>query len=278
MTFSERLGFREFSEIIQKDSISEPLQNRIFNLVYDSFSNLDASRQASFYQLYKLIMTEYYKKAYSDILDSEYYADVYFNEIKEQILIRPWYEIYDFLEFLLRFEELILTKQDSKKLNKILNEEKSAYRLSDSRIFIPIIDDLSLTTIDTSLNSNGSFQHAQEHLLKSVQLLGLKKATDYNSIIRKSIDAVESCFIEVSKLDPGKKNTLGSAVKEIKKIYPTLNMDFFKPFEQLYGFASNNGIRHPGNEKTIESDLADTILVLTTCSAMLNYLSVKINE
>ncbi len=44
----------------------------------------------------------------------------------------------------------------------------------------------------------------------------------------------------------------------------------------MYGLASNNGIRHAENEKTIVSDLPDAVLVLTTCSAVINYLGVKI--
>lgn len=44
----------------------------------------------------------------------------------------------------------------------------------------------------------------------------------------------------------------------------------------MYGLASNNGIRHTGNEKTILADLSDAILVLTTCSAVINYLSIKL--
>lgn len=44
----------------------------------------------------------------------------------------------------------------------------------------------------------------------------------------------------------------------------------------MYGLASNNGIRHAVNKKTNLSDLPDAILVLTTCSADINYLSIKL--
>lgn len=70
---------------------------------------------------------------------------------------------------------------------------------------------------------------------------------------------------------------MGTAIKAIKdKSNNNVDLTFLKPFETMYGLASNNGIRYAENEKTIVSDLPDAVLVLTTCSAVINYLGVKI--
>lgn len=48
------------------------------------------------------------------------------------------------------------------------------------------------------------------------------------------------------------KNTLGTAIKAIKdKSNNNVDLTFLKPFETMYGLASNNGIRHAENEKQL---------------------------
>lgn len=279
MRFSERIGLKKISDALQYDSMSEGLKNRIINLLHEAyiknygvgFYSVDDSFE---YQLYCSIMLDFFKQSYSEILSAGFEHEQYFKDILQCTLSQEWYELFDLLEFLIN-DVGIINDEEKKKLNIILDQENSAYRLSKENRFIPIIDSTLMKTIDNTLDID-SFYHAKQHVSKAILSLSDKKNSDYNSVVRESINAVESCLITLAGLDSSKKNTLGIAIKVIKQKYgDSIDFSFLKPFEQLYGFASNNGIRHSANEGSVIVDLADAILVLTTCSALLNYLSSK---
>lgn len=279
MLFSERLGFKKVEDIILVDRLSETLKNSLANVIYDIFqeshkihSEYDYRKTGS-WKIYYFLIKEFFKGQINNSLDCGYGFTVYYEEIIDRLDNMEWYAYFDLLETLAKMKIIDIRKRKS--INNILESENSGYRLSESNEFIPITDDVAIKNIDAA--SESTFECAKNHIQKSLTYISDKQNQDYNNVVREAISAVESCIIEISGLPATKKNTLGTAVKAIRD-NPNIEIDltFLKPFETMYGLASNNGIRHAGNEKAIVSDLPDAILVLTTCSALINYLGIKL--
>ena len=277
MLFSERFGFKKMEDIILIDRLTDPLKNSLANVIYDILREADKvysnyNEKAS-WVIYSFLIKEFFKEQINNSYELGYHFTVYYEDIIKRLEDLEWYAYYDLLEVFASAK--ILDKKKREEVNKILESENSGYRLSESNEFIPITDDISIKSINAA--SESPFDYAKNHIQKSLTYISEKENQDYNTVVREAISAVESCLIEFSGLPANKKNTLGTAIKAIRdKSNNNVDLTFLKPFETMYGLASNNGIRHAGNEKTIVSDLPDAVLVLTTCSAVINYLGVKI--
>lgn len=218
---------------------------------------------------------EFFKENMTSNLSSSHHYITYHKDVIQKLEELEWYAYYDLIELLAKVKLKLINSDLKGKITRILEEEQSGYRLVENNVFIPITDEHSILTIDSA--SESPFEYAKKHLQNAISNLSEKENPDYNSVTREAINAVESCFIQVAGLQPNKKNTLGVAIKKIiDNRNNEIDLTFIKPFETMYGLASNNGIRHAGNEKTILLDLWDAILVLTTCSAVINYLSIKL--
>lgn len=276
MLFSERLQFQRIDDIIQLDSLTNELKNRLENIVYKIFEEIRStpilySQRISSYDIYRYLIEEFFKENIYENEDEGYSFRIYYSDVKKKLRNMPWYSYYDFLEVL----KDIINEPIRKDINRILEEEQSGYRMTKDKIFIPITDQFSLDTINQTEET--LFDHAKKHISLAIKELSNKGQTDYNAVIREAINATESYMIELAGFSSKGKATMGDAVKIIREKYSEdIQMEFIKPFEQLYGIASNKGIRHAGNEKTLITDREDAVLVLTTCSAMLNYLSSKV--
>lgn len=277
MLFSERFGFKKMEDIILIDRLTDPLKNSLANVIYDILREADKVysnyNQKASWVIYSFLIKEFFKEQINNSYELGYHFTVYYEDIIKRLEDLEWYAYYDLLEVFASAK--ILDKKKREEVNKILESENSGYRLSESNEFIPITDDISIKSINAA--SESPFDYAKNHIQKSLTYISEKENQDYNTVVREAISAVESCLIEFSGLPANKKNTLGTAIKAIRdKSNNNVDLTFLKPFETMYGLASNNGIRHAGNEKTIVSDLPDAVLVLTTCSAVINYLGVKI--
>ncbi|WHZ31469.1 hypothetical protein QNK01_08270 [Desemzia incerta] len=264
-------------DVILIDSISDSLKNRFSNILYEVFEEtvkISTYGTESFsWDLYRFLIEEFFKENITFSLSSRHHYTTYHEDVIQKLEELEWYMYYDLIEILAKVN--LIDKNLKEKITRILEEEQSGYRLMENNEFVPITDEHSILTIDSA--SESPFEYAKTHLQNAISNLSEKENPDYNSVIREAINAVESCFIQVAGLQPNKKNTLGVAIKKIIDNHNNeIDLTFIKPFETMYGLASNNGIRHAGNEKTILSDLSDAILVLTTCSAIINYLSIKL--
>lgn len=273
MLFSKRLGFKKIEDVILMESLSENLQNRLVNIIYYLFEDFSRKDYDKPWKVYSFLINNFFKEKIIDNYSEGYGFRTYFEDIIQKLAKLEWYAYYDVIEFLAKVD--LIDNQLRELINQILELEMSGYRLMENNEFIPITDEISINTIDAI--SKSPFEYARNHIEKSISYLNEKENPDYNAVVREAISAVESCLIEVSELPSNKKNTLGVAVKKIKDDQNSnIELAFLKPFEMMYGLASNNGIRHAGNEKTIVSDISDAILVLTTCSAVINYLAIKL--
>lgn len=179
-----------------------------------------------------------------------------------------WYEVYDFIEFVVAHFPYTRRSEFIKACNSILEREVSAYRLVDGLI-TRVTDDTEVTEIDTALA--GPRDPVRTHLRRALELLSDKKFPDYRNSIKESISAVESLAATVL----GKKGTLGQLVKKLKDEIG-LHTALEKAFSSLYGYTSDeDGIRHAILEsKTVGFEEAKFFLVV--CSAFVNFVESKV--
>ncbi len=268
MRFSERSGFRKVAEIIQIDEMNDSLRTSIWNCFYDKifseqgFINSYQQYDARIYFFSKTLWQDYFKKP----IDSRpQYGGEIFKEIREYFFSCPWYEVYDFIEFMILKYKFIISF-----LNDIFLRELSGYRIINS-IVAPISTNEEISTIETAITDNLIPVGARSHLQQALQLLSNKESPDYRNSIKESISAVESICKCITQKDSA---TLGEALILMEKKHG-LHKALKDAFSKLYGYTSDsNGIRHAMLDETI-FDQSDAIYFLVSCSAFINYLKSK---
>ena len=142
MKFSERIGKSQVDTTLQTEGINDSLRNSIWN-VLDIFL---WSRNNFLYKQYdsgdieefsERLWFHYFKEPMDSRPDS---AHEILKVIRKYYFTGIWYEIYDFLEYIL------ITERNSKlisAINDILERELSGYRFIDSA-FIPVTDALAI--------------------------------------------------------------------------------------------------------------------------------------
>lgn len=276
MKFSERIGMNKVKELIQIEEIDEELKNSLWNaitfyywdLVKETFIN--SNHQTTSNLLIKIWI--YFFKNKFDEMPS--YFGEFRRNMKEFFFNSPWFEIYDFIEFLPNnYNNDEYNNDFMNYCNKILKNELSGYRFINDLI-TPITNEEELSSINEALKNTDNLQTVNLHINRAIELFSDRKTPDYRNSIKESISAVEAyCAI----ITNDQKTTLGQALKKLEdktKIHPALK----KAFSNLYGYTSEaNGIRHALLE---ENDLEqeDAKFMLVSCSAFINYLVDKTNK
>ena len=206
----------------------------------------------------------YFKKP----MDSrpEYSSGIY-DEIRTHFFKCQWYEVYDFLEFVL---EQFSNRELNDLINAVLDEELSAYRYVNG-VITEITDAQEIEMLEEAL-ADSDFPGVSNHLQRALELMSDRKNPDYRNSIKESISAVESLCQAITG---NPKATLGDALKVIEragKLHPALK----GAFSQLYGFTSDEGgIRHAMLEEPKLSS-ADARFFLMACTAFANYLKASL--
>jgi hypothetical protein len=247
MKFSERIGKNKVKTMIQIDEIDEDLKNSLWNaitfyywdIVKESFikSNNDDVRTFLI-----RIWIHYFKKRVDEM--PKYFPELN-REIKDFFFNSPWYEIYDFIEFLPQnYNDSSYNESYNNSFinfcNKILKDELSGYRFLNN-IITPITNEEELLSVNDVLKNTDNLQTVNLHITRAIELFSERKNPDYRNSIKESISAVEA-YCAIVTNDP--KATLGQALKKLEdkiKIHPALK----KAFSNLYGYTSEaDGIRH----------------------------------
>ena len=275
MRFGERMGLSD-SSFLQVNSINIKLRNRMLNLLIEYFNKLSYDK----------------KDILNDLVDycglETSYETANIDSIRKVIINRnnafEWYLPYEIVERFFTilnkyledcggysdFEHYSSIKTSFiKRLQEILVEEKSGYRLLDEK-FILITNEQELETINESIKT--PYDSVNQHMQKAIEAFSSKTNPDYEGTIKNAISAVESmCSIIV-----GKNTTLNKALNKLEKngvkIHPTLKEAFIK----LYAYTCDEtGIRHGGIDFQ-NAPQEDAKYMLITCSAFINYLVEKI--
>lgn len=276
MNFSERMGFRPVSDVIQVDGMNDTLRNGIWNVLYaekfglNSFlSNYGSQHnrcEARIQAFSKSLWTNYFKRP---IDKRSGYNSRILEEIRAYFFDCIWYEVYNFVEFCVDYYDL---EELTAFLNSMLERELAGYRIIDGKV-APITSTEEVEAIQEAIGDN-TFPGASAHMKSALDLLSDKTNPDYRNSIKESISAVESVSWKITE---SKSATLGAALKKLGKsheLHPALKDGFLK----LYGYTSDgDGIRHAMLEESTLTQ-ADAIYFLVSCSAFVNYLKSKIAE
>lgn len=264
--FGERYGYVE-SKLIQLESIDNDLRMRLYNFLIEE---LKGSFSIELEPILKHMARKYFVVEIQDYENSYYYR-----LIREEVLEKEWFKVYSFIEFItpaiiyLNELERRYDVDIKEELNKILEEQKSAYRYVENMI-VPISNEEELASLNDS--SNTHYDSINTHIKKAIKLYSDRINPDYENSIKESISGVEAICCTIAEKDNA---TLGSALDRLKSKGVHIHSSLNEAFKKLYGYTSDeNGIRHAGIEfKNAPSE--DAKLMLISCSAFVNYLIEK---
>ena len=258
-------------ETIQIDSMTESFRNRLINACeltisqfYNGYIWIDAKFSRAYFNHFGLLNRE-------DMCLDSFMLDVKENAKNTQDGV---YFLYDFIELLIKYHNIIRPKINLiTRFNKILELEKSAYRLDKSGTLIAITDEIELVELEQASHLSQQYSSVYKHLEKAKMFFSNREEPDYEKTIVESVHAIESLCKIILNND---KATLGQAVKELK-LHSALEQSIVK----LYGFASDgSGIRHANKSNTTDCvDEHDARLILVSSHSIVNYLiSKKLNK
>lgn len=269
MKFSERKGIQPVSRVVQTRGMSDDLRTSIWNALDLLFWRSDHFLSSPYgnpeiEQFSSALWFSFFKQPIDERPNR---ASGVLQQIRQYFFAAEWYEVYDFLEFVLNYFQ---DEDANQIMNSVLERELAGYRFVGG-IITDITDDKEIDMLERTLE-NEDFPAVNAHLQRALELLSDKNKPDYRNSIKESISAVESLACAVTN---DSKATLGKALKELERsgeIHPALKEAFLK----LYGYASDEGgIRHA---MLAEPDLsaADAKFFLLSCTSFINYLKSKL--
>ncbi|MFZ1702344.1 MAG: hypothetical protein WBO10_02730 [Pyrinomonadaceae bacterium] len=280
--FSQRLGIGSLEKTVQRASIDDELRNRLWSglkvFIWDKWMPRPVY-QKNLYDKHAVdalvvdCWCNYFKKPIDtmrgfspDIHSSDYATirDFFFNG--------EWWEVYDFIEYLLGNVQVSWGEPLSATLNQYLEEENAAYRIVHNQV-VEITNPQEIESVGEALNASSAL--ARTHLARSLELLSDKHQPDYRNSIKESISAVETVCKEITG---NCKATLGECLKEIES-HSAIHPAFREALNKLYGYTSDEGgIRHSLKETKSEPSYADAKFMLVASAAFANYLRTKAAE
>jgi len=275
--FSERLGISAKKEF-QLESLDVATRNGLWNCFReDLLESLNGNSNFDEILLYHVLIVlwkDFFSYKVDDYpnTDRDLRQHATLEEFSDWFTTADWYEVYDFIEFLLN-----LRGSDHPNIefadacNKILKKNLCGYHIIDGLI-TPIMSGQEVEAIETALEETDEWKSVNTHLKTALVLLSDRKNPDYRNSIKESISAVES----LSTIITGNKSTtLGAALAEIEKTH-SLHGALKTAFSALYGYTSDEGgIRHKLTEDTNEVNVEEAKFMLITCSAFINFLKAK---
>jgi hypothetical protein len=266
--FSDRMGITT-PPALQLDGMTTALRASLWN-VLDAMLGRPINER--WIEAAHVFAVEYFKER-ADVLP-RYHSEAR-NWVATRYFKLPWYEVYNFVEFIRpRVVAIAYTGPDDfvREINSVLQREVSGYRFFSGRI-APISNEAEMASIQDALNAARShgLVGVDAHLFKSVSLLSQKPNPDYHNSIKEGITAVEGVANLLSgDMSSGLDKPLNELAQRVP-IHPAMK----EPFVKLYGYTSSReGIRHPMLEpSTVGFDEAKFMLV--ACSAFVYFLISK---
>ena len=273
------MGIPAPKEIIQKESVSDRLKNRLWNKTIEINDAL------------KLDENNFYKKLWGDFLGFDLTKIPYWNHIayskiqkivKDTYCNEEWYNIYKLIEF--SYECWVDTiyyyyyREEETKIhniiNQVLEQEKSAYRMVSGK-FTPITNEQEIQEIETACAISDKYATTKEHLNTAIKLYANRDTPDYSGSITNAVHAVEA-LAKVILQD--EKSTFSKLMAKLNTQY-NLPESLKLAFNNLYGYASNeNGARHVLKDGQTKATESEARFILVTCSAMINFLIENFGE
>lgn len=280
LLFSYRNRYKKIKDKLQIESIDDETRNGIWNNLYNYYwskmqmppcytgrtSNTFLNSNPLHAILIKQLWMNYFKHPIDELEDDLYYVQDF---LKKSFFDFKWYEIYDFIEFVVHnFVDNNVNTSFKDACNQLFQKEAVGYRFVDNFV-TKITSEEEIDTIEEALNS--PLDAVKEHINRSLELLSDRENPDYRNSIKESISAVESICKILSKK---RKATLTDALNKLDKKIP-IHPAFKSGLEKLYGYTSDEqGVRHSLMDKS-NIDFEDAKFILVASSAFVNFLLSK---
>jgi len=196
--------------------------------------------------------------------------------IRNRIFQGHWYEVYDFIEFLLEHKDLLFGLEIDEfrsACNYWLERDVSAWRVVGNKV-VRLTSEEEIVAVEEATQVSDEYTPVAIHVQRSLELMSDRNTPDYRNSIKESISAVESmCGI----ITGNAKATLGSALKQLEASGVAIHPALRGAFNQMYGYTSDaQGIRHGlGLTEEPNLDFEDAKFMLVSCSAFVNLLRAR---
>jgi len=281
MKFSERYGYTPVRDVIQLESMDEPLRNGLWSILHaycwDKVKPvgrlysliISFEKNTDIFMLCTSLWYNYFKEPIDQL--SNNWEEVY-DQLRQYFYKCEWYEAYDFVEFVANnYKKNNFFASFSEEANRLLEREMSAYRFVDG-IITRITDEQEIAEIEQAAEASAG--PVALHLRRSLELLSDRSAPDYRNSVKESISAVES-LVSITLNKSG--GTLGKLLNQLETeigLHPALKA----AFQKLYGYTSDqDGIRHAMIESG-KVDFHDAKFMLVVCSAFINFVEGKAQD
>lgn len=229
--FSERIGVVEPVNTIQTEGMSNELRNSLWNFIHSQFE----SRHA-YWRPFARFVARFFRKVPVDELPIRDYECRKW--LKDYFFDLKWYEVYDFIEFIVANITGILDypqyrgERLEKIYNSIFTSELSGYRFV-AGVLAPISSSAETSAITEALDGSAEkgLPGARSHLHTALKLLGRKPNPEYRNSIKESISAVESV---VKQISGSSAQGLSGALTELEDAVP-IHRAMKQGFISLYG-------------------------------------------
>ncbi len=282
--FSERVGLTT-PKNIQINDMDDDLRNSLWNMVCRVYEEFGREGYGYWCSIADCLAFVFFKILIDEVPSNQGRAKNWIKNCFDQM---AWYEVYDFIEYVVANHERIAIGLHRNKItenphpikkdqiieyfNVFLKRELSGFRFI-SGVLSPITNETEIQEIESAVESarDRGFQGVQTHLTSALDMLGKRPEPDYRNSIKESISAVES----VAKLISGEKaGGLEAPLRKLSEktyIHPALREGFIK----IYGYTSDDdGIRHPILEDA-NAGFDEAKFMLVSCSAFVNFLISK---
>jgi hypothetical protein len=190
------------------------------------------------------------------------------NNIETYFVSGTYSDIFGIVQFCIRHRKMHPAKVA--RIEKILEEERAAFRIVDRDTLVPVGSEHELATIADALGATSTVRlaGAHAHLRNAAQRLTSGAFADS---VRESIHAVEATARLIEPTDK-----LSDALTRLETS-AGLHGAMKRGFTSLYGYASDEqGVRHPLLEAgDANVDEADALFMLGACAAFVTYLIAK---
>jgi hypothetical protein len=271
--FSERYGHKPVRDKIQQDSVDQATRVLLWNYLkaalWDEWEPYQYGWTHHSEQINQLVR-RFWVHHFNASLDRLPQFDPWeargaYAILKDHFMKCKWFEVYDFLEFIVQNWRGDHAEDLPKAVNAILERELCAFRFLGNQI-APITDDTELEAIDGA--STHSSDAVRRHMDRAVELLSDRHDPDYRNSVKEAISAVEALC---QSLTNDSKGSLGKLLGKIEGLHPA----FRSALSSMYGFTSDaEGIRHALlDEPTL--GFTDAKFFLVMAAGFINYIHGK---
>jgi AbiJ-like protein len=271
--FSERHGYKPIREQIQKESVDKETRTLLWNylkvVLWDEWEPYRygwTTHSEHVNQLMRRMWVHHFNASLDNLPAFDpYETNGAYGIIKRDLMEGKWFEVYDFLEFVVQNWSGGGVDNIAVGINSILEKQLCGFRFVDKKI-VPITDQQELNAIDQA-GSNAP-DSVKRHISRAVELLSDRTSPDYRNSVKEAISAIEALCQTITG---DKKGTLGKLLGKVDGLHPA----FKAALSSMYGFTSDaEGIRHALlDEPTLT--FTDAKFFLVQASAFINYIAGK---